>query len=251
MPRLRSLLFNLVLYAWSGVLTVLALPLVLLPKRYLLAMAHFWIRSAMGLLRIVVGLRYQVRGLENLPDGTAIIACKHQSAWETLALWCVLRHPAYVLKQELCWIPLWGWMIPKVGMIPVDRSGGARAIRRMVARAKKVAGERRPIVVFPEGTRVAPGQIGKFHPGVAALYMGLQVPVVPVALNSGLFWPRRRPQRPGMITVEFLTPLPPGLPRETFMAQLRTAIADGTARLEAEAQNKGDSSALLDGQFAT
>ena len=189
------MLFNGLFYTWTGILSVIALPLVLLPGKYLVHMVHFWARSIITLLGIVVGLRHQVRGLKNLPDGAVLIACKHQSAWETLALWCVLRRPAYILKQELCWIPVWGWMIRKAGMIPLDRKGGMRALRHMVERAKQIAADGRPIVIFPEGTRVAPGGTGDYHPGVAALYSGLALPVVPVALNSGLFWPRRRYQR--------------------------------------------------------
>ena len=236
MVRFRSLLFNGMFYAWTGILSVVVLPLVLLPSSYLVRMIHFWTRSAIGLLGVVVGLRYQVRGLKNLPDGAVIVACKHQSAWETLALWCVLRQPAYILKQELCWIPVWGWMIRKAGMIPVDRTGGMRALKRMVERAGEIAAHGRPIVIFPEGTRIAPGEAGDYHPGIAALYTGLELPVVPVALNSGLFWPRRQHQRPGTITMEFLPPLQPGSPRKAFMAELRAAIAEATTRLELEAK---------------
>ncbi len=238
MLKLRSLLFDGLVYPWTSIPSVVALPLVLLPSSYLVRMIHFWTRSVIGLLGVVVGLRYQVRGMENLPDGAVIIASKHQSAWETLALWCVLRQPAYILKRELCWIPVWGWMIPKAGMIPVDRAGGVRALRRMVERAREIAAQERPIVIFPEGTRVAPGVTGDFHPGIAALYTGLALPVVPVALNSGLFWPRRRHQRPGTITMEFLPPLQPGSPRKTFMAELRAAIAEATTRLESEEKHR-------------
>lgn len=236
MLRFRSLLFNGIFYTWTGMLSVIALPLVLLPGPYLVRMVHFWTRSVIALLGVVVGLRYEVRGLENLPDGTVIVACKHQSAWETLALWCVLQRPAYILKQELCWIPVWGWMIRKAGMIPVDRKGGMSALKHMVRHAKQVAADGRPIVIFPEGTRVAPGETRDYHPGIAALYTGLALPVVPVALNSGLFWPRRRHQRPGIITMEFLPALRPGSPRKVFIAELRAVITDATTRLEAEAK---------------
>ncbi len=250
MPRLRSLLFNGLFYVWTGILSVLALPLTALPSRYLLGMIHFWTRSVVELLRLVVGLRYQVRGMEHFPAGPVIVACKHQSAWETLALWCLLRHPSYVLKRELTMIPVWGWMIPKAGMIPVDRSGGPSALRRMVADGERIVSLGRPIVIFPEGTRVFPGQTGKFHPGVAALYSGLNIPVVPVALNSGLFWPRRQPQRSGLITVEFLPPIPPDLPRRDFMARLHEAIEAATLRLEAEAANSGDGLTRTDARQA-
>ncbi len=231
------MLFNVLFYSWTAILTVLAVPLTILPPRYLLGMVHFWTRSSLRLLEALVGLHYEVRGLENRPAGTVIVAAKHQSAWETLGLWCVLRHPSFILKQQLCWIPVWGWMIPKVGMIPVDRSGGMRALRAMMERAKVIARQQRPVVIFPEGTRVAPGTTGDFHPGIAALYSSLDVPVVPIALNSGLFWPRRRPQRPGKIILEFLPPIEPGLPRKVFLARLRTVISEATARLEQEARD--------------
>jgi 1-acyl-sn-glycerol-3-phosphate acyltransferase len=159
-------------------------------------------------------------------------ASYHQSAWDTFAFLTFLDDGAYVIKKELTRIPIYGWLIIKAAMIPVDRTGGARALRNMVctARARLAAG--RHIVIFPEGTRTAPGTHRAYHPGVAALYSQLAVPVVPVALNSGLFWPRRAfLKRPGHIVVEILPPIPPGLPRGDFMRRLESSIEGTSARL--------------------
>ena len=237
MHRRCALLFNTIFYLWTTLLSFLALPLLVFPAGALLAVVRFWARSTLALLTAVVGLRHEVRGADNLPPGPAIIAAKHQSAWDTLVFFALLRHPSYVLKRELCWIPLFGWLIPKAGMIAVDRRGGRMALRSMVEQARKVAAQGRNIVIFPEGTRMPPGQMGAFHPGVAALYANIDLPIVPVALNSGLFWPRRQRQRPGKITLEYLPPIPPGLPRRQMMADLRAAIDDATARLEQAARN--------------
>src|SRR5690606_21388864 len=147
-----------------------------------------------------------------------IVAAKHQSAWDTMAFYWVLDDAAYVLKKELLSIPLYGWCARKARMIGVDRSGGAKALRAMVEQAQNCLAEGRPIVIFPEGTRTAPGRRSAYHPGIAALYTRLGVPVVPVALNSGLFWGRRSfIKQPGRIVVQFLPPIPPGLERRAFM----------------------------------
>jgi 1-acyl-sn-glycerol-3-phosphate acyltransferase len=142
-----------------------------------------------------------------------------------LFLSCYLNYPAFVLKRELLSIPLFGWYLRKVGMIAVDRAAGASALRNMARQASEAFAEGRSILIFPEGTRVPPGESRPYHPGVAALYTQLKVPVVPVALNSGLFWGRRSfVKRPGTVTVQFLPPIPPGLDRKAFMRELESRI---------------------------
>ncbi len=164
---------------------------------------------------------------------------KHQSAWDTLAVPVLFGDVGIVIKRELLWIPCYGWYARKAGMIPVDRGAGAAALRGMLGRARAVMAEGRPIVIFPEGTRTAVGTRRPYHPGVAALYTQLDLPVVPVALNSGLFWPRRSfLKRPGRIVVEALAPLPPGLERKAFLAELQSRIETATERLIAEASEK-------------
>jgi 1-acyl-sn-glycerol-3-phosphate acyltransferase len=231
----RATLFNLAFYLWTAGIGILGLPLLLAPRRWVMAFGTFWSAMTLRLLDWIVGLRHEVRGRENLPPGGCIVAMKHQSAWDTLALPVVIGDPATVLKRELMWIPLYGWYARRAGAIAVDRKAGAAALKRMVADAKTAAAMRRPIVIFPEGTRTAVGAPPDYQPGVAALYLQLGVPLVPVALNSGLFWGRRAfLKRPGRIVMEILPPIPPGLPRRQVMAELERRIEEKTAALIAE-----------------
>jgi 1-acyl-sn-glycerol-3-phosphate acyltransferase len=235
---LRSLVFNLVFYAWTAFLAILALPMVLAPRAVVMRLGRWWSRTVLELARLIAGIEYELRGAEHLPHAPAIIAMKHQSAWDTLAAPALFGDVAIVVKRELLWIPCYGWYARKAGMIPVDRGAGAAALRAMVNRARAVVAQGRPIVIFPEGTRTAVGAKRGYHPGVAALYGQLGLPVVPIAVNSGLFWPRRSfLKRPGRIVVEALPPLPPGLERRTFIAELQSRIETATERLVAEASS--------------
>jgi 1-acyl-sn-glycerol-3-phosphate acyltransferase len=222
---LRSLLFNLCYLLWSVVMHVLCLPLLLAPAAWVWAAGHLWIDGTLFLLRVLCGLGARELGLENLPKGPAIIAAKHQSAWETLFLSRRLGNPAFILKRELLGIPLFGWFIRKVVMVAVDRAGKAAALKQMVRDANAALAQGRRIVIFPEGTRVAPGAHRPYQPGIAALYGQLNVPVVPVALNSGLYWGRKAwVKKPGRILIEYLPPIPPGLDRKSFMAELENRL---------------------------
>jgi len=235
---LRSLLFNLVFYAWTAFVAIAALPMLLGPRALVMGLGQWWSRTVLELARWIAGIDYELRGAEHLPRAPAIIAVKHQSAWDTLAVPALFGDVAIVLKRELLWIPCYGWYARKAGMIPVDRGAGATALKGMVRRAREVVAERRPIVIFPEGTRTAVGTKRAYHPGVAALYTQLGLPVVPIAVNSGLFWPRRSfLKRPGRIVVEVLAPLPPGLDRKAFLAELRSRIETATERLVAEVRS--------------
>lgn len=183
----------------------------------------------------IIGLDYEIRGQEeSLSNSGVIVACKHQSTWETIALLCILKDPAIVLKKNLMYIPIFGSFAKKLGMIPVERKkkGGARALKQMLEKAKEVLLAKRPLVIFPEGTRTLPGEEKSYHSGIFTLYSQLHVPVVPVALNSGLFWGRRTfIKKPGTIIVAFCRPLEPGLPRHDFMNRLRDRIESQTAQL--------------------
>jgi len=234
---LRSLAFNAAFWLWTVAAALGMLPLLAGSGHTIQRAARLWMRGIQGLLRTVVGLDHEVRGRGRVPAGPAIFAVKHQSAWETMALHLLLDEPAIALKRELLQIPLFGWYAWKAGMIRIDRGQGSKALRLLVqdARARLDAG--RPVVIFPEGTRVAPGVRQRYLPGVAALYLQLRVPVVPVALNSGLFWGRRSfVKRPGRIVVEFLDPIPPGLDRRTFLAELEARLEPAAERLAAEGQ---------------
>lgn len=242
MRWLRALLFNTAFFAITGVLGLIGLPVLLAPRCWVMGYGRLWARAVLGLLRGIVGLDGGVLGREHLPRGAAIIAMKHQSAWDTLILPIALDDFAVVLKRELLWLPLYGWFAARACAIAINRQGGAGALRQMVKAAEAVAAEGRPIVIFPQGTRVAPGRRHAYQPGVAALYLALGVPVVPAAVNSGSFWGRRSfLKRPGRITLRFLEPIPPGLPRAQFMRELESRIETATEALEGEIKDlEGD-----------
>ncbi len=236
MILLRSLAFNLALYLFTLVEAIAGLPVLLLPRRLACRFGCAWAGAVLRLCALTVGLSYEVRGREHLPRGSAIIAMKHQSAWDTFAVAALFPDPAIVLKQELMWIPFYGWYLRKAGMIGIDRQGGAAALRKLVTSAERAVALGRPIVIFPEGTRTAPGTRRPYQPGVAALYRQLGVPLVPVAVNSGMFWGRRSfLKRPGRIIVEILPPIPPGGERKAVTAALEARIEAATERLVAEA----------------
>ncbi|MEQ8355386.1 MAG: lysophospholipid acyltransferase family protein [Kiloniellaceae bacterium] len=235
MTALRSLLFNVVFYGWTTLCVIAGLPLLLGPRQWIYYLGRAWAHPILSALGGLCGLRYRVRGKEHLPRGPMLLAAKHQSAWDTIIFSILLWDHSFVLKQELLRIPLFGLYLSRAGLIPVDRQGGSKALRKMVSTARQVAAAGRPIVIFPEGTRVAPDQKLPYHPGVAALYSQLNIPVVPVALNSGLFWRRNSFWKlPGTITLEFLAPIPPGLPRREFLQQLESAIEGRSRALIAE-----------------
>ena len=232
MRLLRSLLFNLVFFTTTAVMSVGSLPILLMPRRITLGMMRVYARMIELEMRWILGLRVQVLGAEHIPPGAVIIASKHQSAFDTIFWLGQLPATCYVLKKELLRIPIWGWHAQRAQMIAVDRQDGARALRGLVREAQARAAEGRQLVIYPEGTRAAPGVRLPYQPGVAALAGATQLPVIPVATNSGLFWGRRSfLKRPGVITVSILPPLPAGLGRAEFMAQLERAIEEETARL--------------------
>lgn len=237
----RSLLFNVLFYVNLMAHMIVALPTFVLPYRFLLPFIRSYALTSLWLLRVICGTRVEWRGIEKIPPGALIVACKHQSAWETFALYAVLDDPVYVLKRQLMWIPLFGWYMRKAGLIPIDRSAGMAALARMTARAKKLLAGARPrqLIVFPEGTRRPAGAAPDYKPGIVYLYGKAGVTCLPVALNSGLFWPRRSLRRlPGTIVVEILDPIPPGLDKDVFFARLKDGIEAASACLIQEAQNE-------------
>jgi 1-acyl-sn-glycerol-3-phosphate acyltransferase len=237
MMWVRSLAFNVGFYAWTALLAIVFLPTLIMPMRISVVGQVVWAHGIVALMRALVGITYEVRGREHVPPGAAIVAAKHQSAFDTMIFPLLLKDPAVVLKSELVLIPFYGWYALKWGMIPVDRKTGSSALRKMLKAAKRAVAAGRPIFIFPEGTRVAPDAAPDYKPGVAALYRELKVPCVPVALNSGLYWPRRAfLKRPGRIVIEFLPPIPPGLTRAAFMEALEGGIERATAALVGEAR---------------
>jgi 1-acyl-sn-glycerol-3-phosphate acyltransferase len=234
-PLVRSILFNALFYANLIVRMMVALPALVLPYGFLHACLKSYARSSLWLLRVVCGIDVEWRGIDKIPKGACIIACKHQSAWETFALYAVLDDPTYILKRELMWIPLFGWLAWKARVVPINRNAGMAALTRMATLARKELERGRQIVIFPEGTRRPPGAEPDYKPGVAYLYDKARVACVPLALNSGLFWPRRSlRRRPGTVVVEALDPILPGLDRHTFLARLESVLEEATARLVRE-----------------
>ncbi|MGI6246796.1 MAG: lysophospholipid acyltransferase family protein [Pseudochelatococcus sp.] len=228
----RSFVFAILFYANLTAWLLMCLPLLALPSRHMFPVARAWARSNLWLLRHVTGTKVEWRGLENIPAGGVLVAAKHQSAWETFALLTVFERPVFVLKQELVRLPVFGWFLRHIGMIPVNRSAGASALAGMARMAREKVREGHQVIIFPEGTRRPPGAPPDYRTGVAFLYDSLKAPCVPVALNSGLFWPRRSfIRRPGTVVVSILPPLPPGIPRRQVIAELERRIEAETGRL--------------------
>jgi len=234
---LRSVIFVVLLNLWTIGVGILYLPLLLAPSAVVVVAAKFWLRGAMVLLKLICGLSYQVRG--EVPRGAALVASKHQSTLETFALRLLLDDPAFILKRELLRIPFFGWYLGKSGVVAIDRSAGMKALKEMVKGAEAATRQGRQVLIFPEGHRQEVGAEPSYHTGVAMLYAGLNVPCVPVALNSGLFWGRGSlAKRHGVATLEFLPAIPPGLDRKAFMAQLQDSIEAASARLADEARGR-------------
>jgi 1-acyl-sn-glycerol-3-phosphate acyltransferase len=223
MALLRSLLFALVFYGWTVVAVLLSFPVSLLGTRALRGWAHLWARAHRWCARHILGIRSRVEG--DPPRGAVLVAVKHQSMYETLEIVLMLNEPAMVLKRELIRIPLWGWVVRRYGVIPVDRSAGASALRQMTRAAEQASAEGRPILIYPEGTRVPPGETPPLQPGFAGLYRALKLPVVPVALDSGRLSPRYSfVKRPGIVTFRFGDMIPPGLKRDEIESRVHAAI---------------------------
>lgn len=231
----RSALFNVAFYLNFLVQAVLFAPVLLLPERMFWPIGRFWVRTTLWLHRKICGIDDEIRGIENIPQGGFIVASKHQSVWETLRLIELFPRPSFILKRQLLWVPLFGWYMWKAHMIPVDRGKGSAAVEAMTPLARRAIAEGRQIIIFPEGTRRPPLAPPVYRHGVTRLYRDLGVACLPVALNSGLFWPRRSfVHRRGTILVACLEPIPPGLAPEAFAEELKQAIEDATEALIAD-----------------
>lgn len=241
----RSALFNVLFYGNLIVLMIAGLPTLLFGRRAVLSLARTWSRSSLWLLRVVCGTKAEIRGLENIPKGACLVAPKHQSFWETFALTLYFDDFSYVLKRELTWIPFFGWYLLRAEQIAVDRASARIALRQLAAKAAALFAEGRQLFIFPEGTRRAPGAPPAYKAGVAYIYEKTGAPCLPVALNAGLFWPRRRFVRfPGTILVEFLPVIAPGMEREAFLEELERRIESATNRLTVEAAGQKPGAAV-------
>ncbi|MBI5321686.1 lysophospholipid acyltransferase family protein [Bradyrhizobium sp.] len=229
---LRSLVFNVLFYAVFVILAIVALPTFLMPFRAMLAVGGWWASASLFLMRVVCNIKVEFRGAEKIPKGPLVIVSKHQSFWETFGMLHCFHHPIFILKRQLMLIPVFGQFLTKIGMIAIDRSAGVKALLDMTRRARNAVRSGCQLVIYPEGTRRAPGAPADYKTGFAQIYSACGVQCLPVALNSGLFWPRRTFMRyPGTLVVEFLDPLPPGLPKDEFIVRVRAAIEEATGRL--------------------
>lgn len=237
----RSLLYAAAFYVTTALFLVFGSWLFVAPRSWAMEGLRIHGLVCTWLLEVICGTRLEVRGLEKLPRGPCLVVSKHQSAWDTFGLVPLFRDPAIVLKDELKWIPFYGWFCVKFEHILVRRDRAAAALKQMIADAQDRAKNGREVFIFPEGTRRAPGDAPDYKPGYVGLYEGLGLPCYPLALNSGLYWPRRKLRRyPGTIIVEILDPLPPGLPRKEFRAQLEARLEAACDRLLLEAARSDD-----------
>ncbi|MGS1094715.1 lysophospholipid acyltransferase family protein [Aquamicrobium terrae] len=233
MLHIRSLAFNFVFYASLIFQMLFWSPYYFLsPRHRAWFVPKFWSRSSLWLYEKIAHTRSEITGQENLPEGSFILAPKHQSFWDAIAFFPFLKDPLYILKRELTWIPFFGWYVLKMRMIPVDRGSRSKALKAVSAATRaEMARNPRQLIIYPEGTRRAPGDVPNYKWGIVELYTQLGVPVVPVAHVAGLYWPRRKFLRfPGTIKARFLEPIPPGLDKEAFMSRL---IAETEAACDA------------------
>lgn len=235
----RSLVFNTAFYLVLIALMIAGLPALLLGRHGVFWLARLWARISLWLIRVICGIKVEFRGLENIPSGGVIVAPKHQSFWETFALSLHFPDFTFVVKRELMWLPVFGWYLKSAEMIAIDRNIGRAALVQVTERSRPVLAQGRQIIIFPEGTRRSVGAPPVYKFGVAHLYSTNNVPCLPVALNSGLFWPRRSfLRRPGTVVVEFLSPIEPGIERDEFFSLLQERLERTTNALIEEAISK-------------
>lgn len=225
----RSLIFNLFLIVWAIFYTVISMPILLMPLPIIITFSVFAVKVVLFMLKLICGIAYEVEGKENIPNGPFIIASKHQSPLETFILMVLFKRTVFILKKELLWLPLVGLHFFALKMIFVDRRGGSSVVRNMTKATELRLKEGRTVVIFPEGTRVAIGQKREYKSGIAFLYSSLSAPVLPIALNTGLFWPRNvmsLQKNCGKAVIEILPPIYPGLAREDFLNLLQNSIEE-------------------------
>jgi 1-acyl-sn-glycerol-3-phosphate acyltransferase len=228
----RSALFTAFMFALAIGMGIVCSPTLLGSRRAVRGPMRLWCRLVLGALKLLCGVNVEVRGREHRPAGPALIAAKHQSMLDTIGPMLFLDDPCFVLRRELLKIPVWGWYARKAGMIALDREGGAAALRQLVHAAEAALKDGRQIIIFPEGTRKAPGAPPDYKPGVAGLYRDLAVACTPLATNSGVVWPAHGLNKhPGVAVFEFLPPIPAGLKRGAFMQELQARIETGSTAL--------------------
>lgn len=224
MNWIRSFIFVIWLYGSMAVVGLVLWPFVVFDERHVWTALRSWARAVVWGLRWIVGATVSFEGLENVPEGGALIAMKHQSTLDTMAPALFLPRPVYVYKAELGGVPVMGAYL-KRNQIGVDRGGYAKALKSLMRGARAAVAKGGQVLIFPEGTRQELDAPPDYKPGIAAMYKDLGVPVTPVALNTGLIWkPKGIMRSKGHVTFKVLPPIPPGLPREEFMRELETVL---------------------------
>lgn len=222
MSLLRSVLFALLFYVFTALTVLFGFPMLLLGGHVFRRYVRWWASGHGWLARVILDVRFEIEG--RVPDDQVLVAAKHESAYETFKLLALIGDPVIVLKRELSVIPMFGWLTRRFGVIPVDRSASASALRLMLHAADKAKLTGRSVLIFPEGTRVPHGEEAKLQAGFAGLYARLQLPVVPVATDAGRAWPRAFVKRPGVVRMRFGAPIPANSPRKTIEAEVHAEI---------------------------
>jgi len=236
---IRSILFNIALYLNFTILGVLFIPVFFVPQKWGWPVVRLWARSSLWWHKLICGVGEDIRGLENRPEGGYLVACKHQSSWETLRVVNLVAKPAFIFKRELMWLPLFGWYLIKFGQIPVNRGKRSAALAEMTHHARRAIANGQQVIIFPEGTRRAPRAEPHYRHGVVHLYKELGVPCLPIALNSGLYWPRRSLVHiQGTVRVDILPAIEPGLSPDQFADRLKSDIEQASGRLIDEALSR-------------
>lgn len=228
----RSSLFKILFYLWTALFCVLYLPFFWLPRNGLIEFQRVWSFGVRAFLRVIMNIRIEVHGTEYVPKGGALIAMKHQSSVDTFVMHTIVSHPAFVMKKELLKIPLYGRFCVNTGMIPVDRDGGLRALKQLMQDSAEAINHDRQLIIFPEGSRAIPGHHSEYQPGIFGIYKYTKEPVIPVGLNSGVYWPKKGNMAAGgEIVFEFMEPIGAGLPKEEFMELLEQKIENSSNQL--------------------
>jgi len=238
---IRSYLYSFAFFTVTAIMAILGWPLALFGHRGVMLVVKSWTWTLIRLHALITGTRHEFRNLDRIPPGGCIVAAKHQSTFETLALVPLFSDPAFILKRELTWIPVFGWWLKIAGNIAINRGSPTAALRKVIEGTRAATAAGRQVIIFPEGTRAEAGAKADYKQGIAQIYKSLDVPVLPVAHNAGTVWPRKaRVHRRGTIVVDFLEPIPAGLKPKEMFAQMESAIEAACDRLILEAADRGD-----------
>ena len=229
---IRSAFFYLFIFSWTLFLGIISIPYLFLPNAYIRQLANLWVSGILGLLHFICGITYEIRGKQNIPNHAVIVASKHQSAFETFLLFRLIKNSVFIHKKELFYIPIFGQYLKKSNMIAINRSDGSKALRKMLSEAKHKISNDQSIIIFPEGTRKLPGEIPDYKPGIAGIYKETAADILPVALNSGCFWPKHiLIKKPGKIVIKFLNLIPSKLDKLEMLKKIESVIEEETNNL--------------------